>query len=75
METRSPTAAIARVMSPPAAIPCTPRAMTSSVSPWTAPHKADAVTKVTSEIWSSSLWPWRSPSLPQRGVLAVAATT
>jgi hypothetical protein len=40
-----------------------------------APQRAEAATKTASETSSSSLRPWRSPSLPHSGVAAAAATT
>ncbi len=42
---------------------------------WAAAQRADEATKVANAISSRSLRPWRSPSLPQSGVVAAAATT
>src|SRR4051794_4359093 len=66
---------MASVMSPPAATPCAARRAMSCVIEPAAPHSADSTTNALSETSRAILWPWRSPSLPHRGVDAVAATT
>src|SRR3954447_13459488 len=66
---------MASVISPPAAAPWMPRTTTSCVRSCAAPHRAEAATNTARAPWSRRLRPWRSPSLPQSGVDAVAATT
>ena len=66
---------MASVISPPAAMPCNARETTSMVMLWAMPQSAEPTRNVASEISSSRLRPWRSPSLPHSGVVAAAAMT
>jgi hypothetical protein len=74
-ETKSPRAAIAPVISPPAPSPWTARKAMSWSMVCESPDSAEPTRKTTMAIISHRFRPYMSPSLPYSGVVIVEAST
>jgi hypothetical protein len=55
-------------------MPCTARKAISSVSEVDSPASAEPARKMTIAAWKNAFRPYRSPSLPQSGVVTVDAS-